>query len=196
MKLTDSAQPRKQRRAVYKAPLHARQKLVNVHLSNELKGTLGTARRAIAVRSGDKVKVVRGKFKGKTGTVSKVDLKRLKVFVEGAVRTKAKGGEVLVGLPSSKLVLVEAKMDDKRRKAVVDRSPKGAKVAPKPKPAAKKEAPKEEKKAEVKKEPPKKEAKAEAKTEKKEAPKKEAKPVKKEEPVAKPGAKASESNVQ
>lgn len=154
MTLTDSKQPRKQRLARYNAPLHARQKLMNVHLSKELKVKLGTGRRAIEVRTGDKVRVMRGKFKGKAGTVSRVDLKRLLVFIEGVVRVKAKGGEMLVGLPPSKLMLIEAKMDDKLRKKVMDRTKKAVPSAPavkpteKPKAEAKKDA--ETKKPEAK----------------------------------------------
>lgn len=119
MALTMSEQPRKQRKARFTAPLHLRQRLVHAHLSKEAKGRLKTKRRAVAVREGDKVKIVRGKFRGHSGKVSEVDLKSSKIYVEGAVARKAKGAEVLVAIEPSNVVIMELDMSDKKRKEML-----------------------------------------------------------------------------
>ena len=68
-----SKQPRKQRKYVYNAPNHIKKKLVSTTLSKELRKNYG--KRNVPIRKGDKIKVLRGQFKGKTGEVTKVDLK-------------------------------------------------------------------------------------------------------------------------
>ena len=121
MALSDSVQPRKQRRARREAPLHARQKLVHAHVSKDARERNRIERRSAAVREGDKVKIMRGKFRGHAGKVTEVDLKSLKVYVEGAVARKAKGQEVLVAIEPSNLCITEFDFSDKRRKAILER---------------------------------------------------------------------------
>ena len=106
-------QPRKQRRFRFRAPLHVRQKMVAAHLSKELREEF--KRRSLPVRKGDKVRILRGKFKGKEGVVARVDLRRLKVFVEGIAQKKADGSEVLFPLDPSNLLIIEVDRSDERR---------------------------------------------------------------------------------
>lgn len=82
---TDSKQPRKQRKARYEAPLHTRQKWLAVHMNKEMRGKLKTGRRSVPVREGDRVKIMRGEYRGKSGKVSRVDVRYCKVYVEGFV---------------------------------------------------------------------------------------------------------------
>ncbi|MEK6939871.1 MAG: 50S ribosomal protein L24 [Nanoarchaeota archaeon] len=110
-----STQRRKQRKYRYNAPLHVRQKLVHVHLSKELRQKQGT--RAMQVRKGDKVKVLRGKFRKQEGKVERVILKRERVFVTGIEYTKKNGTKVPVPFQPSNLMIVALDMADKRRKA-------------------------------------------------------------------------------
>ena len=110
-----SSQPRKQRKYRYNAPLHVRQKLVHVHLSKELRQKQGS--RAMQVRKGDKVKVLRGKFRRQEGKVERVELKRERLFVTGMDYTKKNGTKILVPLRPSNLMIVALDMADKRRKA-------------------------------------------------------------------------------
>src|SRR3989344_4214193 len=84
-----SIQVRKQRKFLANAPLHVRQKLMSVHLSKDLRKQLG--KRALSVRKGDEVKVVRGSKKGLKGKVADVDLNGLVVYLEGQLRTKVSG---------------------------------------------------------------------------------------------------------
>ena len=98
-------QPRKQRKKLYNAPLHLRQKLVSAHLSKELRKA--KKKRSLPLRKGDKVKVMRGKFKGKIGKVTRVELNSLKAFVEGILLKKQAGKEVMAPIEPSNLMITE-----------------------------------------------------------------------------------------
>jgi len=109
-----SKQARKQRKYRHNAPLHIRQKLIHIHLSKELRKKYG--KRTISPRQGDRVKVLRGSYKGKEGVIDKIDLKKLRVYVRGVERIKKDGSKVMVGLEPSNLMLSEIKIEDKKRK--------------------------------------------------------------------------------
>jgi len=119
--MEESIQPRKQRKYRYNAPMHARRKMVGVHISKELRAKLSTGKRNVTVRKGDRVKVMRGEKKGHAGKVMEVDLSSLKVYVEGASRRNAKGVEKLVPIDPSNLLLVEGEFT-KDRLAMIGRS--------------------------------------------------------------------------
>ncbi len=109
VKWLSSSQARKQRKYRENAPLHLRHKLMSSNLSKDLRIKL--KRRTLAVRKGDNVKVFRGKFKGKTGKVSKVDLKRLRVTIEGLQRQKKDGTKINVFFNPSKIQILELTED-------------------------------------------------------------------------------------
>lgn len=115
-----SKSPRKQRKMVYQAPLHRRQKLIASTLSEELRKQLG--KRSLGLRKGDEVKVMRGTFYGSKGKVGKIDLKRLKVFIDGIKRKKVSGEEVLVPFHASKLMITKADLSDKKRQKIIERA--------------------------------------------------------------------------
>jgi len=108
-----SKQPRKQRKYRYNAPLHIKHKMLAAHLSKELREKY--KRRAIPLRKGDVVKIMRGEFKGKTGKVVLVNTKKMKVFVEGMQRTRKDGTKINVPLDPSKLQIISLNLDDKKR---------------------------------------------------------------------------------
>jgi len=118
-KWISSKQPRKQRKYRYNAPLHIRQKLVSDHLSKELRKELGI--RSLPVRKGDKVKIMRGQFKGKEGKVTKVDLKKLKIYIDVAKRKKVSGQEVQVPVDPSNVMIIELNKEDKKRLKKIER---------------------------------------------------------------------------
>lgn len=70
--------------------------------------------RNIRVRTGDKVKVVRGQFKGTEGEVVRVDVARERLYVNGAEHVKSDGNKVAYPIHPSKVV-VQTLKDDKRR---------------------------------------------------------------------------------
>ncbi|NJL44223.1 MAG: 50S ribosomal protein L24 [Nitrosarchaeum sp.] len=108
-----SAQPRKQRKYKYNVPLHVAGGLVSAHLSKELRQK--HARRSIRVRKGDKVKVLRGSFKGQEAKVERVDVKRGKVYLQKLERVKKEGGVVPVAFNASNMMIVALDLSDKKR---------------------------------------------------------------------------------
>ena len=110
---TASSQPRKQRKYLAKAPLHLKRKQLSVNLSKDLRTKHNT--RNIVLRKGDKVKVMRGKFKGIEGKVIEIKTKLLKIYIEGMQATKQDGSKVNVPLRASNLQIIELVMDDKKR---------------------------------------------------------------------------------
>ena len=109
-----SAQPRKQRKRLYNAPLHKLPKLMSAHLSPELREKYG--RRSFPVRVGDRVKILRGEFKGVEGKVTKVDRERQMVYVENVTTKKADGTTVQRPIHVSNVMITELNLDDEYRK--------------------------------------------------------------------------------
>jgi len=114
-----SIQPRKQRKYRYNAPLHIRHKLVSAHLSLELRKKYG--KRSIPLRKGDEVKIMRGEFKGLKGIIERVDLKKLKVYIDTLKTKKSDGSEVLRAIDPSNLMITSLNLDDKMRLKVLER---------------------------------------------------------------------------
>ncbi len=110
-----SKQPRKQRKYRFNAPLHIKQKLMHVHLSPELRKKYD--QRQILIRKGDKVKVMRGQYKNKTGEISKVMLKVEKIYIEGIDNVKKDGSTVPIGFKASNLMITNLNLEDKKRKS-------------------------------------------------------------------------------
>lgn len=109
-----SIQPRKQRKYRYNAPLHLKQKFMHAHLSPGLREKYST--RNVQLRTGDKIKILRGQFKKKEGRVEKIGLKRERVFVTGIEKIKKDGTKLLAALHPSNLMITELNMEDKKRK--------------------------------------------------------------------------------
>ncbi len=114
-----SKKPSKQRKFLYDAPLHVRKGLVSAHLSKELRQQY--KRRALPVRKGDEVQIVRGKYADKTGKISRVDLKEYKIYIEGVTRKRTVGTDVQVPMRPSNLKLINLNLDDKFRKKILQR---------------------------------------------------------------------------
>jgi large subunit ribosomal protein L24 len=108
-----SSQPRKQRKYLANAPLHKKRNLLSVNLSKTLREKHDT--RNVVVRKGDKVKILRGKFKGKEGKVTKILTKLLKIYIEGIQTKKQDGSMVDVPLRASNLQIVDLIVGDKKR---------------------------------------------------------------------------------
>ncbi len=111
--------PRKQRKRLYNAPAHLRHKFMAAPLSQELISSKGA--KSLPVRKGDTVRVMRGDHVGFEGKVSRVDLKRYRIYLEGLTREKVDGTNIFVSLHPSKVMIKTLKLDDKWRKAIVDR---------------------------------------------------------------------------
>ncbi len=111
-KWKSSTQPRKQRKYVHNLPEHLIGSQLSVHLSKELQQKYKT--RAVRVRTGDKVKVMRGSHKGKEGKVEGVDTTNYRVHVAKVEVAKKQGGTSKYPLRPSNLMIVDL-ISDKRR---------------------------------------------------------------------------------
>ncbi len=143
--------PRKQRKRLYNAPAHLRHKFMAAPLSQELITSKGV--KALPVRKGDTVRIMRGDHKGFEGKVSRVDLKRYRIFIEGLTREKVDGTNIFVSVHPSKVVIRNLKLDDKWRKEILEREKTPA-PPEKEKKVVKVAVKTPEKEAEVKKEKP------------------------------------------
>jgi large subunit ribosomal protein L24 len=124
MKRVKSHKPSKQRKYLYNAPLHHRGKIMSAPLSDELRAKYGI--RSLPIRKGDRVKVVRGDYKGTEGEVISVDRKRYRIAIKGIVRRRADGTEVPVPIHPSKVVITKLYLKDEARKRLLER--KGVKL--------------------------------------------------------------------
>jgi large subunit ribosomal protein L24 len=121
-----SASPRKKRKRLHEMHLHQKAKLVRAHLSKELRKQLG--KRSIRVKKGDKVKILRGRFKGVSGKVVEVDLRDARVFVEGAIVKNQRGKEKFFPIPASKLLVLELEKRQLKQKKMGEKTGAGEKA--------------------------------------------------------------------
>lgn len=127
-KWINSKAPRKQRKYRANAPKHLRRKMMAANLSAELRKKYG--RRSFAIRSGDKVKIMRGEFAGKMGKVEGVDVKRMKIFVEGAEREKGEGQPASkYPIDPSNVKLISLELGDTKRKHALSRGLRNQKIS-------------------------------------------------------------------
>lgn len=114
-----SRQPRKQRKFLANAPLHIRHKMLSVNLSKELRKKYG--KRNFPVRKGDIVKIMNGEYKKKTGKISDVNMKKLKVLIDGIYKSKKDGTKIKIYFWPSNLQIQELNLDDKKRLESINR---------------------------------------------------------------------------
>lgn len=86
---------------------------MSVNLSKDLRKKHEV--RNLVVKKGDKVKILRGKFKGKEAKVTKVLIKLTKVYLEGIQTKKQDGSMVDVPLRPSNLQIIEINTEGKKR---------------------------------------------------------------------------------
>jgi len=111
--------PAKQRKMIYHAPAHLRHKFFTAPLTSELKASHGI--RSLPIRSGDTVRIMRGDRKGFEGKVSRIEMGKYRVFIEGLTREKVDGTTVFVAIHPSKVMITKLNLDDKWRKKILER---------------------------------------------------------------------------
>jgi len=121
VKRTKSKQPRKQRKARYRAPKHRRRKMIASPLSRELREKQDYYPRRMTVRKGDIVRVTRGEFRGHEGKVLGVGLKKMKITIDGMTYQKADGKSVPKPIDASNVEIVKLDLSDRTRKKVFER---------------------------------------------------------------------------
>ena len=121
-----SKQPRKQRLAHYTAPYHRRHREMSSPIDKGLRERQLSRGfmypRAMPVKKGDRVMIVRGEGKSKSATaVSLVDRKARKVYVEGFTYFKSDGTELQRPIDASNLVIINPDWSDIRRRKILNR---------------------------------------------------------------------------
>lgn len=114
-----SKQPRKQRKYRYNAPLHVRHKFLSAQLSDDLRKKYN--KRNLPLRKGDRVKVMSGQFKKTLGKIERINMKTLKVYIEGVQRIKKDGTKAYYPIDPSKVQILELNLEDKERKKALER---------------------------------------------------------------------------
>ena len=89
---------------------------MSANLSKELRKKYG--KRNIPLRKGDTVKVMRGKFKKKTGKIITIYTKKMKVEIENMQLKKQDGSKANVKFNPSFLQVTELNLEDKKRNEI------------------------------------------------------------------------------
>lgn len=114
-----SKQPRKQRKYGFNAPLHVRAKKISANLSKELRKKY--SKRTLPLRTGDRIKVLRGSHKGTLGKVEGKDLTNYKIFIKGVERKKKDGTSNPIPVDPSNVQILELNLEDKKRKQKLEK---------------------------------------------------------------------------
>ena len=115
-----SSQPRKVRkRFIYNAPLHFKRKMIVAPLSKEAREQYGVKR--VQLRVGDKVMIKKGRFKGHIGKIERIDIKKMRVYIEGVTRKKVDKSVVKVPIKPWNLEVLELDLTDEKRKKAIER---------------------------------------------------------------------------
>lgn len=116
MRTMKTKQPRKQRKAQFNAPWHRRRRMMSSHLSEDyLADRKRKLPRAVPVRKGDVVKILRGDDAGKEGKVATVDYRDLRIEIEGITHAKSDGTQVAKPIHPSNVIIVKLDETDPRR---------------------------------------------------------------------------------
>ncbi len=88
--------------------------MMKAHLSDELYALYGV--RSVTVRKGDVVKLMRGNARGHEGKVVEVNLKKMKVAVEGVIVRRTDNKSVQKWVDPSNLMIIKLNLSDPKRK--------------------------------------------------------------------------------
>jgi len=108
-----SKKSKKQRKYRANAPKHIKRRLIASNLSKYLRKTY--KKRSLVLIKKDMVRVMRGKFKKKTGKIIGVNTKSGKVFIENIQKTKKDGTKINVSFEPSNLQITELNLEKKKR---------------------------------------------------------------------------------
>ncbi|MGQ0797325.1 MAG: 50S ribosomal protein L24 [Methanobacteriota archaeon] len=119
-----SSKPRMQRKRAANAPLHRRQAALAAHLDPRLhERSKAHLPRAVPVRKGDNVRIMRGGFRGREGTVVSVDAREGTVVIEGITIEKTDEKKVARPIHASNLMITKFDETDPRRRARFAKEP-------------------------------------------------------------------------
>jgi len=111
--------PGKNRKRRFNAPHHVRRKFLSAPLSPSLKTQYGT--RSMPVISDDTVTITKGDRRLTEGKVLRVDMKRIKIYVEGVTRTRMDGSTAQIPIRPENVMITRLNLDDAKRREILDR---------------------------------------------------------------------------
>jgi len=114
-----SIKSRKQRRDLFNNPQHKKRKSIASHLEENL--LIKYDKRALPVIKGDTVKLMRGSFRGHEDKVTKINVKKRTVEIEGITMTKADGNKIAKPIHPSNLIITKLNLTDKWRRKKLER---------------------------------------------------------------------------
>ena len=109
---------RVQRKRQLSAPSSIKRRLMSCHLNKSLREEHKL--RALPIKRGDEVKILKGKFKGKSGKVVQVYRRRNVIYVDKIQREKQNGQTVFFPIRPSYCV-IEKLLNNKDRKKTIER---------------------------------------------------------------------------
>ena len=119
---------RKARKAYFNAPSHLRRIIMSSRLSKALREKLQI--RALPIKKGDEVLVVRGKYAKTAAKVISVNRTNYKILLDKVTITKSNGQQVNVPIHPSKVLITKLDTEhDKDRQALIERKAAGRKLS-------------------------------------------------------------------
>jgi large subunit ribosomal protein L24 len=115
---TTSKQPRKQRRAHFRAPKHRARREMSAHLSGDLIEEWNV--RSMPVIKGDTVRIIRGSHKGHEAKVAGIDVPRRLLTVEDATIAKADGTATPKWYHHSNVIITKLLLEDPKRRGKLE----------------------------------------------------------------------------
>jgi large subunit ribosomal protein L24 len=113
----NSSKPSKQRKRMFRSPLHKKRRMLAASLTDELRQKYGV--RGMSVREGDSVRIMRGDFEGLEGKIERVEYGTGRVYVEGMTREKAAGVASKLPVHASKVRITNLNLSDKWRSGLL-----------------------------------------------------------------------------
>merc|ERR1712136_111010 len=108
----------KQRKRHFNSTGAERMKKISSGFSKELRQQYGIRRTVL--EEGDMVTVKVGKFKGKSGKITGINIEKMKINVDGCIVNKNTGGTALVNIDPSNVMITELAMNDARKQYLED----------------------------------------------------------------------------
>ena len=111
---------RVQRKRQLSAPSSIKRRLMSCHLAKSLREE--NKLRALPIKRGDEVKILKGKFKGKAGKVVQVYRRRNVIYVDKIQREKQNGQTVFFPIRPSYCVVEKLVLNKDRKKTIERRA--------------------------------------------------------------------------
>jgi len=110
---------RKQRKDLFNSPQHKKRNRIASHLEENL--LLKYDKRAVPVIKGDTVKLIRGSFRGHEDKVTRVNVTKMTLEIEGITMTKADGNKIAKPTHPSNVIITKLNLTDKWRRKKLER---------------------------------------------------------------------------